>query len=82
MQAQVQEVRGDLTLVIPREVADSAAIKDQTQVDIAVENGVIVVRPTAQPKYVLQDLLAQVTDENRHPETDWGPPVPPTVFIS
>jgi antitoxin MazE len=75
MQAQVHDVRGDLTLVIPREVADSAAIKDQTQVDIAVENGAIIVRPSAQPKYSLQELLAQVTDENRHPETDWGPPV-------
>jgi len=54
MQAQVHDVRGDLTLVIPREVADSAAIKDQTHVDIAVENGAIVVRPSAQPKYSLQ----------------------------
>ena len=75
MQAQVQDVGGDLTLVIPRELADSTAIKDQTQVDIAVENGAIVVRPTVQPKYSLQELLAKVTDENRHPETDWGPPV-------
>jgi hypothetical protein len=23
----------------------------------------------------LQDLLAKVTDENRHEEVDWGPPV-------
>jgi antitoxin MazE len=71
----VQEVQGDLTLVIPREVADSAAIKDKTQVDIAVENGAIIVRPSAQSKYSLQELLALVTDQNRHPETDWGAPV-------
>ena len=75
MQAQFHDVRGDLTLVIPREVADSAAIKDQTHVDIAVENGAIVVRPSAQPKYSLQELLAQVTDENRHYFVNWGQPV-------
>jgi antitoxin MazE len=75
MQTQVLDVGGDLTLVIPRELANSAAIKDQTPVDIAVENGAIVVRPRSQPSYSLADLLAQVTDENRHPATDWGPAV-------
>jgi len=44
-------------------------------VDIAVENGAIIVRPSAQSKYSLQELLALVTDQNRHSETDWGPPV-------
>ncbi|MCI0359167.1 MAG: hypothetical protein L0211_11870 [Planctomycetaceae bacterium] len=72
MQTHVQQVGGDLTVVIPRELADSAAIKDQTPVDIAVENGAIIVRPRSQPRYSLADLLAQVTDENRHSETDWG----------
>jgi hypothetical protein len=26
-------------------------------------------------EYTLEELLAQVTDENWHPETDWGRPV-------
>jgi hypothetical protein len=29
----------------------------------------------ANPKYSLDELLASVTPENVHPETDWGGPV-------
>jgi antitoxin component of MazEF toxin-antitoxin module len=27
------------------------------------------------PKYSIQKLLAKVTDQNRHAESDWGHPV-------
>jgi hypothetical protein len=26
-------------------------------------------------RYTLDELLAQITEENRHEEVDWGPPV-------
>ncbi len=29
-------------------------------------------RPADRPVYVLEELLAQVTPENRHDEVDWG----------
>jgi antitoxin component of MazEF toxin-antitoxin module len=38
----------------------------------------LVVRKTRERprrKYRLRDLLAQITPENVHPETDWGRPV-------
>jgi len=38
-----------------------------------VVEGEIVVR-LAQPAYTLRELLGKVTPENRHGETDWGPP--------
>jgi antitoxin MazE len=68
-------VGGELTLVSPPEVAAKADIAANSQVDISLENGAVVVRPVSIRKYALQDLLGGVTPENRHSETDWGPPV-------
>lgn len=45
------------------------------EVDVTVEDGTIVVRPLSVPQYSLQDLLAKVTDVNRHDVVDWGSPV-------
>jgi antitoxin MazE len=27
------------------------------------------------PRYTLEELIRSITEENRHGETDWGPPV-------
>ena len=75
MKTRVRSVRGELTVLIPADVAESVQVRRGSEVDIVVEDGKIVVRPLAVPKYSLQELLAQVTDENRHELTDWGPPV-------
>ena len=34
--------------------------------------------PEAKP--TLEELVARITDENRHPETDWGEPVGEEVW--
>lgn len=75
MKSRVQQVHGDLTLVIPPTIASSAKVTEGSEVDLTVENGRIVVAASGSPTYVLHDLLAQVTDENLHGESDWGPPV-------
>jgi hypothetical protein len=31
--------------------------------------------PPSEPPLTLEDLVARITDENRHEEVDWGPPV-------
>jgi hypothetical protein len=31
--------------------------------------------PLSTPPLTLEELVAQITDENRHEEIDWGPPV-------
>ena len=75
MKSHVQQVHGALTLVIPPSIASSVNVTEGSEVDVSVENGRIVVAAIGGPKYVLQDLLAQVTNENIHRDTDWGPPV-------
>jgi len=61
-----------LVVVIPEEVAKDACIADDTEIDVSGRDGTIVIsrhRPT------LEELVAGITEENRHEETDWGPPV-------
>ena len=36
-------------------------------------------RPAPMP-YTLDQLIAGITDENRHDETEWGPPVSVEVW--
>ena len=75
MTTRVQEVGGHLTLVIPPELASQAHVSGGSEVDVRFAAGEIIVRATARPKKSLQEMLARVTDENRHAETDWGPAV-------
>jgi len=75
MNTRVQDVAGNLTLVIPRELASQANVSSGSEVDVRVAAGEIIVRSVSRPKKSLSEMLARVTDENRHAETDWGRPV-------
>lgn len=32
----------------------------------------IILKPVPKPRPTLEELVAGITPENRHPETDWG----------
>jgi len=49
-------------------------VEDGDAVDVSVENGAIVVRVTVK-RYTIEELVADLSPDNRHGETDWGPPV-------
>ncbi len=44
-------------------------------VDIAIKGDGFVIRPVRRPRYLLDDLLGQVTAGNRHDEVSTGDPV-------
>lgn len=48
-------------------------LSDGDSVEFAVENGKLVVVPVSR-QYGLEELVEGITPENRHTETDWGPP--------
>jgi len=75
MNTRIQDVAGNLTLIIPPELASQANVISGSEVDLRFAAGEIIVRAATPPRKSLQEMLAQVTDENRHAETDWGPPV-------
>jgi antitoxin MazE len=73
MRVRVQRWGNSMAVRIPKAVADAAGVKQQTEMDIEVMDGVIRLRPLA-PEPALEELLAGITRENLHRETDFGRP--------
>lgn len=76
MEATIQQWGDTLALRIPKALAKQTSVKNGSTVDVTVENGRMVIQAVRrQRKYSLQELVTKITPENRHPATDWGPPV-------
>ncbi|MBA2687729.1 MAG: AbrB/MazE/SpoVT family DNA-binding domain-containing protein [Gemmatimonadaceae bacterium] len=60
-----------LAIRIPKAFAEQAEMEENTSVEIAVEDDRITIRPHRKT-WTLRELLAGVTDSNKHPENDWG----------
>jgi antitoxin MazE len=61
-----------LAVRIPKGVAEQARMKEGDAVEIKAAKGRIEVR-RAEKIPTLEELVAQITPENRYAETDWGP---------
>jgi len=70
MHARVQKWGNSLALRIPRPFANEAGLGVNSQVDVCLENGSLVVRLIK--KLSLEDLLEKVTPDNLHGEVDFG----------
>lgn len=60
---------------LPVAIMQAASLNVDDTVDIAVENGRIVIVPVKAKAYSLDTLLAGITSENIHERTDFGKPV-------
>lgn len=56
---------------IPAAVMEAAHLRLDQPVNIRVDNGRVIIEPVA-PSYVLADLLAGISAENRHDSIDFG----------
>jgi len=63
-----------LALRIPATFADTIGLTEGVEVDLKVSGGRLIVKPVRH-KYNLKQLVAKITPDNRHDETDWGKPV-------
>jgi antitoxin MazE len=72
MQTQVKKWGNSLALRIPKQLAEQLAIKNDTEVEILVVDDQLMIRPLPIPDLTLEDLLAQITDENLHDEVETG----------
>lgn len=75
MQTKVQKWGNSLGVRIPKALAEEAGVEAGAEVDLAVSNGDLILRPRRRTRYRLADLLRQVTAENIHEEIDTGPAV-------
>ena len=75
MKTSVQQWGNSLALRIPKAFAEQTSLKKGSAVTLTVQNGSMVMKPLKRRKFSLKELVSKITPENRHPETDWGPPV-------
>jgi antitoxin MazE len=75
MNARVQKWGNSLALRIPRPFAAEVGLAENTEVELSLDEGRLVIRPIHRVKYDLAELLARVTPRNRHSEVDWRDPV-------
>ena len=75
MQTMIQQWGNSLALRIPKAFAQQAKVKKGSRVRLTVEKNRLVIEPVEKSKITLKSLLAGVTPENIHPETDWGRPM-------
>jgi antitoxin MazE len=78
MEVILRKWGNSIGLRIPAGLMAELNLSESSTVDLRVEGGKLIVSPKDQKrkwKYSLEDMLAGVTEENVHPETDWGNPV-------
>ena len=74
MTTQLARWGNSLALRLPKSVAVDAGIAEGDKVDVTVKDGAIVISP-ARRRFTIEELVKGYSPKNRHPETDWGPPV-------
>ena len=71
---QVSKWGNSLGLRLPKAVAREAQLGEGDTVDVTVDDGAIVIRPS-RPRYSLDELVRRITPKNRHDETAWDSPL-------
>jgi antitoxin MazE len=71
MRAKVIRRGGELVIVIPEDVAREEGLREGMEV---------FVYPARIDDQTLQQMVEQITPENRHEEVDFGPPVGKEVW--
>lgn len=75
MKTKIQKWGNSLALRIPKSFAREVGLDSNSPVDVLVQEGKLVVVPETGPRFSLEELLQQVTEDNLHHEIDWGAPV-------
>ncbi len=71
MNAQVGKWGNSLAVRIPGTYARELGLAEGAELDLTCVDGGLLLRPRKR-EYRLEELLAQITPESIHGETDWG----------
>jgi antitoxin MazE len=72
MKTHVQKWGNSLAVRIPKALAEETGLREDSCVEMNLQDGAVVIRPTIGRKLSLEQLLAGVTARNIHQETDFG----------
>jgi antitoxin MazE len=68
MKSRIQKWGNSLAVRIPKPIADEVGVANGSLIEMSIRDGQIVIKPVQTPRYRLDDLLAQITDDNLHEE--------------
>ncbi len=80
MLARVYKWGNSRALRIPKQLALESGLDFGSKVELILEDGQLRIVPVKEPRYTLEELVAQITPENRHGEIDIGPAVGKEVW--
>jgi antitoxin MazE len=80
VQTRVQKWGNSLGVRIPRGLAEEVGIGAGTEVSLSAQDGELVVTPSFPARLSLEDLLAEVSEENLHSSIDTGSAVGAEIF--
>ena len=72
MKTRIQKWGNSLALRIPKSFALETGLDQDAVVDVTLVDGKLIITPLRTPSVTLEQLLAGITDENRHEEYDTG----------
>ena len=73
MQLAIAKWGNSLALRLPRHIIEEAKLVEGSPVDLSVKDGQVVLTPVRR-KFKLDELLAQMGEEHKAEEVDWGEP--------
>ncbi|MFN5116749.1 MAG: AbrB/MazE/SpoVT family DNA-binding domain-containing protein [Cyanobacteriota bacterium] len=80
MQTRVQKWANSLGVRIPRGLAEKVGLGAGSEVSLSAKDGELVVKPSVPARLSLDDLLAEVSEENLHSSIDTGSAVGAEIF--
>lgn len=80
VQTRVQKWGNSLGVRIPRGLAQEVGLGAGTEVSLSSKDGELVVKPSVSAHLSLDDLLAEVSEENLHSAIDTGSSVGAEIF--
>jgi antitoxin MazE len=72
MRTRVRKWGNSLAIRIPKPFATDIGLERDSPVEVSLDDGRLVVVPVVEPVLTLEYLLAQVTEDNLHGETQTG----------
>lgn len=75
MRTQIRRWGNSLAVRIPKPFALDLGLDQESTVEVAVEEGCLVIRPAPVERYELDELVSRVTEANLHGEISFGPPM-------
>lgn len=74
MRVRIQKWGNSLAVRIPKAFAESLNLETGTMAELSMHDGQIVIAPISNP-YTLDELLAGITEDNKHGEISTGLPI-------